>query len=61
MDNATGDISDRVRERCKAAMDDFVKIATDHRDPFVMLDKRVAPVEFIFIGRARYMRLALSY
>jgi hypothetical protein len=60
MDHATNTASDSLKARCKAAMDDFVEIATKHQKPFVVLSKRVAPVEFIFIGKVCYMPFFIS-
>lgn len=57
MDHQTNTASDSLQTRCKAAMDDFVEIATKYKKPFVMLQKRVAPVEFIYIGTAFHATL----
>jgi hypothetical protein len=49
-ENLNDDVSESIKQRCRAALDDFEEIATNYKDPFIHVDKRIAPVEFIFIG-----------
>lgn len=45
-----GDVDEHVKTRCRAALDEFVRLVKEESDPFEVVKQRVAPVEFQFIG-----------